>query len=119
MDVPTYAKPHFFDWGVYKAYGELVLLLSSAFYLGCLAGAIIMVRGVGRMLRSTNSAIFFGTFLLGPMVFMAWRSVGLQLSSAHYQESTHIPAVTTVLVCFAFTFLLWYLVRSCTNRSAA
>lgn len=100
-----------FDWGLFKRWGGLILFLSSGFYLACLGGAIVLLRQVGRMLGSGSLAIFLGTFLIGPMVYMAWQSVDLQQSTAHYQESTHIPAVLTVLVSFTLTLVLWFTVK--------
>jgi len=45
------------------------------------------------------------------MAYKAWQSVDLQNTSAHYQESTHIPAVITISVCFTITVLISLAVR--------
>jgi hypothetical protein len=104
----------FFDWGLDKEWGNLILVLSSGFYLACLGGTIVLLRQVGQMLRSVSLAIFSGTLLIGPMLFMAWQSVDLQWTSAHYQESTHIRAVITACVCFGLTLVLWFIARCST-----
>ncbi len=102
-----------FDWGVLKPYGLLILLVSSALYLACIVGAIVLVRGIGKRVGSAGLAVFVGTLLVGPMAFMAWLSVATQISPLDYQAGHHLPAVTTVLGCLGLTFLLWFVVRAC------
>ena len=100
-----------FDWGIFKPCGELILIMSSVFYLACVVGALYLLWQVGKMLHSANIALLLGVILVSPMAYMAWQSTELQHTSAHYQESTHIAAVITVGVCYNTTFLVWIVLR--------
>ena len=100
-----------FDWGIYKAYGEVILFASTVFYLGCLGGALFLLWQVGKILHSASIAILLAVLLVIPMAGMTWRSLELQHSSAHCQESTHLAAMLTVCLCFAITTVIWLYVR--------
>lgn len=107
---PRYIKPHFFDWGVFKSHGNLILLFTSAAYLACVAFSIILLRQAARRIGA-NIAVVIGVFAVGPMLLMGWWSIGLQMTSAHYQETIHIPAVITFAVCFSVVVIVWLLSR--------
>jgi hypothetical protein len=105
-----------FDWGIYKRDGWLILFLSSSFYVACLVGEFRLLRRIRSILCSTRITVWLGIFLIGPTIIMACQSIRLQESSAHYQESTHIPAFLVSLASFGLTLVLWFALRAYKER---
>jgi len=101
----------FFDWGIYKEYGQIILVLCMVTYVAFVGVATRLVFQIGRILRSAAIVIILGAGLVAPMVFAALRSLVLQETSAHYQEATHRPAVVTICGCFVVTYLIWRVVK--------
>lgn len=100
-----------FDWGVFKSGGDEILACSSLLYLSALVIATICVLHIRRRKKRPRLAICLAVFALLPMLLMSFASISLQLTSAHYQETTHIPAVVVISVAFAATVLARYVVR--------
>jgi hypothetical protein len=108
-----YIKPTFFDWGVYKPHGWWILLGSLFAYAACIAISVTLVARMGRRLLY-KSFVFWAAFLaLIALSYAAAKSVLLQLSSRHYQERTHIPALAVMGVSLGMIvggqcWLLWF-----------
>lgn len=102
-----YIKPHFFDWGMYKAHGELILLITTGCYVACFVLCILLIQRTAQRVGYPNLGMVLGCLALVPMVYMAMQSILVQLTSAHYQEAVHIPAVITVAVSFAAVVGAW------------
>jgi len=86
-----------FDWGVFEPCGELILTVTALIYL------VLIVTSIRRWSRGYFTArhhwviklIGFGCIAI--MVAAAFGSVLLQITSAHYQNATHIPAVSIIV----------------------
>jgi hypothetical protein len=101
-----YIKPHAFDWGLYKAHGEFILLGTGALYLIIFAACVLLVRRAAVRLGYPRALLVAGTVALWPMVSACSDSLALQMTSAHYQEDTHLRALRAVAVtlCAAVLF---------------
>jgi hypothetical protein len=112
MDEPIrYVRPHFFDWGVYKSHGELILLTTLLLYLGCIVVCLLLIRQIGRSLAYPRTTLAVGLLSLLPMSFAALESLMWQMTSAHYQERTHIPALKVIALHFGVILVLDIAVR--------
>jgi hypothetical protein len=94
-----YVVPGRFDWGVYKAHGELILLVSGLGYLICFVVSVLLLRQVRTRGYPVLAAVT-GMVTLLPMVLMSLGSVQVQLTTAHHQEDIHVAALTTVAASF-------------------
>src|SRR5687768_15141190 len=110
-DPIRYIKPHWFDWGMFKANGKLIFFTTGALYLACFILSVKLIRRVGRRLGYPRVILVVGLVGLVPMVFKAVESLEVQMTSAHYQESTQIPAVITIAASFAAVVVLWLAVE--------
>lgn len=114
-----YIRPDFFDWGVYKPYGELILLGSGLLYLACFAACVLFFRSTAEQVGSPRIVLVAGLVGLLPMLTAIVESLDVQGSSRHYQERVHVPALTTVGVTVALAALLWLGVYCVRGRRGA
>jgi hypothetical protein len=106
-----YIKPHWFDWGVYKENGGLIFFTTAAVYLACFVVSVALIWRIGRRLDYPWVILAVGLAALAPMVFRAVESLERQMTSAHYQERIHIPAVITIAASFGAVVILWLAVE--------
>jgi hypothetical protein len=94
---PQYHLPHPFDWGVFKQGGEVILAVTAASY------AILIIATLRRWSRSDHTARHHwavkvaGFAAIVVMTTAASMSVTVQMSSSHYQEQVHLPAVAVII----------------------
>jgi hypothetical protein len=102
-----YVRPDFFDWGIYKPYGELILFATGLLYLASFAACVLMIRRMAERIGYPRVGLVAGLIGLWPMVAAIFQSLDVQQSSRHYQELVHIPALIRVGVTVALVAILW------------
>lgn len=106
-----YIKPHWFDWGMYKENGELIFLTTAALYLACFVVSFRLIIRIARRPGWPTMVAAIGLLALVPMMLGAVASLQIQMTSAHYQETVHIPAVISIAASFGTVVLLWLAVE--------
>jgi hypothetical protein len=98
------------DWGVYKPYGELILLITTLMYLACFLLSCMLLHQIGRTLHRAKTALVVAGGTLIPMGLAAYWSVSCQMTSLHYQQHIHVPAVAVFGICFIIVLTVRLLV---------
>jgi hypothetical protein len=108
MDAPIqYIRPPFFDWGVFKHNGWWILLATSNLYAATYIDSVWLFWRSGQAFRWPKITLTIGLFVLFPMVHQIVLSLEAQLTSAHHQESIHIPALETITISFGIALAIW------------
>ncbi len=114
---PQYHLPHPFDWGVFKQGGEVILAVTAASY------AILIVATIRRWSRADNTARHpwavkvAGFAAIAVMTTAACISVSVQMSSSHYQEQIHVPAVAVIVGVWLVIRILGRNPKKAANKS--
>lgn len=99
-ETPRYIKPGFFDWGLTKEYGLWILLFTCLFYVSSIAVAVLLIRRIAARTGYRKTSWTIGALPLALMAKAAWTSLSWQLTTAHYQEDYHVPALITIGMSF-------------------
>ena len=86
-----------FDWGVFKPMGGLILTGTAAIYILLIVVTIRRWSCAALTARHHWTVRVIGFVAIGMMVFASAISVMIQLTSAHYQGTTHAPAVAIII----------------------
>jgi hypothetical protein len=95
----------------------LIFFMTAALYISCFVVSVILIRCIGHRLRHPRLILGVGLVAMVPMVLTATESLALQMTSAHYQQRTHIPAVITITASFGIVLMLWLAVDSWHRRT--
>lgn len=87
---------HPFDWGIFKPWGELILVVTATIYC-----CTIWISGriwwrLSRRAKRWYIPALPGVLILGVMICRAGNFLLWQTTSGHYQETIHMTAVITV-----------------------
>ena len=88
---------HPFDWGVFKPWGEMILAGTAASYLFLIVAAIRRWSCADLTDRHHWAIRLIGFGTIAVMIFSAFISIMMQLTSAHYQGTVHAPAVAVIV----------------------
>jgi uncharacterized membrane protein (UPF0136 family) len=79
--------------------------------LAAFVASVVLIRRIGRRLGHPRPILAVGLAALVPSILKSLGSLELQMSSSHYQERTHIPAVLTVVGSLGALAILSLFVR--------
>jgi hypothetical protein len=94
-----HARPpgsHPFDWGVFKPDGERILVVSATIYLGCIVSAICLLHRLEQDEAGPRAIVAIFSFLA--LIGAAVASISQQMTSIHFQENVHLPALAVIVV---------------------
>jgi hypothetical protein len=106
-----YAEPGFFDWGLTKPHGGLILLGSGLVYLAAFALCVLLIRRSAERVGYPRAGLVAGLVGLWPMVAGIVGSLDAQMTTMHYQERVHVPALITVGVTVGLVVFTWAVVE--------
>lgn len=95
---------HLFDWGVFKPFGELILVITFVFYCWAIWFSVKQWWVISLQVKNRFLAILPASVILLGMIFEAGNSLLLQTTSVHHQERAHMMALITI--CMGLTVSL-------------
>lgn len=101
LSAVLHARPpglHPFDWGVFKPDGERILVVSATIYLACIVCAFCLLHRLEPDAAGPRAIVAIFSFLA--LTGAAVASISQQMTSIHYQENLHLPALGVIGVGF-------------------
>lgn len=106
---------HPFDWGVTKPWGEAILLVTTVVFAAVVWWSVRQWLATCWRSRRWWLPAVPAILILGAMVQQAGSSIFLQMTSFHYQESTHMVAVAAIASGWAVSVAAGTIVRRKAN----
>ena len=115
----TVTMATFFDWGVFKPWGELILVVTSVVFVFAIYRAASHWLSIGRVLHgwSRCGAALLGVSIVFAMCIHAAESHFYQCTSVHHQDRIHWIACAVLVVGYAVSVVISSVVARTEERA--
>ena len=115
----TVTMATFFDWGVFKPWGELILVVTSVVFVFAIYRAASCWLSIDRVLQGWTrcGAALLGVSIVIAMCIYAAVSHFYQCTSVHHQDRIHWIASAVLVIGYAVSMVISSLVARTEERS--